>query len=166
MLQRSNLISNISLISYDDVTYVYDDVTYVYDVQRGMLQRSNLISNISLISYDDVTYVYDDVTYVYDVQRGMLQRSNLISNISPSLLEAAGLSNIDPSSLSLHLPEPLGFSLEGDVLGGGGSVELFMDPAKKRRLQVCIYLSIPIHTCTFDMHTYTFDIDIDRWIDR
>jgi uncharacterized protein YjbI with pentapeptide repeats len=47
----------------------------------------------------------------------MLQRSNLIANISPSLLEAAGLSNIDPSSLSVSIPDPTGFALEGDILG-------------------------------------------------
>lgn len=64
----------------------------------------------------------------------MLQRSNLISNISPSLLEAAGLSEIGANSLSVGFSAPLGFSLEGDALGGG-EVELFMDPAKKRRLQ-------------------------------
>ena len=93
----------------------------------------------------------------------MLQRSNLIANISPSLLEAAGLSNIDPSSLSVSIPDPSGFALEGDILGaqilkslllsditqyipqgsdfskfligGEGELELFFDPAKKRRLQ-------------------------------
>ena len=47
----------------------------------------------------------------------MLQRSNLIANISPSLLEAAGLSNIDPSSLSVSIPDPTRFSFEGDILG-------------------------------------------------
>ena len=47
----------------------------------------------------------------------MLQRSNLIANISPSLLEAAGLSNIDPSSLSVSIPDPTGFALEEDILG-------------------------------------------------
>jgi len=70
-----------------------------------------------------------------DELRGMLQRNNLISNISPSLLEAAGLSNIDTSSLSVGLPATPGYALERDVLGGAGELELFMDPAKKRRLQ-------------------------------
>jgi len=70
-----------------------------------------------------------------DELRCMLQRNNLISNISPSLLEAAGLSNIDTSSLSLGLPATLGYALERDVLGGAAELELFMDPAKKRRLQ-------------------------------
>lgn len=66
----------------------------------------------------------------------MLQASNLISNISPSVLEAAGLSDVDPSSLSLGFGfgDGVGFALDGEMLGGG-EMELFMDPGKKRRVQ-------------------------------
>ena len=49
--------------------------------------------------------------------------------------QAAGLADLAPSSLSVGLPSSLGFSLEHDPLGGG-ELELFMDPAKKRRLRV------------------------------
>ena len=61
--------------------------------------------------------------------REMLSQSNLISNISPSLLQAAGLRDIDPSALSLGLGAGDGI----EVLGGG-ELELLMDPGKKRRV--------------------------------